>query len=239
MRCHRKQSLVIPLGNVTLRGDLAVPHDAKGLVVFANDSGNGRHCPRHLFVAERLQRGHLATLLTDLLTEEEDQVRANRFEVDLLARRLVEVTHWAQQHVLMARLPVGYLGAGAGAAAALRAAAELGSDVRAVVSRGGRPDLAMDVLSLVSSPALLIVGGHDFDVLDLNRRAYERLTAVKSLEVIPGATHLFEEAGALPKVTDLAAAWFLHHLPQAHELAGVSRAAPGVAKVENNLTVSL
>ena len=226
MRCHRKDSLVIPLANVTLRGDLAVPHDAKGLVVFANGSG-GRHSSRHLFVAERLQRGHLATLLTDLLTEEEDQVRANRFDVDLLARRLVEVTRWAQQHLLMARLPIGYFGAGTGAAAALWAAAELGSEVRAVVSRGGRPDLAMDVLNLVSSPALLIVGGHDFDVLDLNRRAYERLTAVKSLEVIPGATHLFEEAGALPKVADLAAAWFLRHLPQAHELAGVALAAPG------------
>lgn len=221
MRCHRKDSLVIPLANVTLRGDLAVPHDAKGLVVFANGSGSSRHSPRHQFVAERLQRGHLATLLADLLTEEEDQVRGNRFDVDLLARRLVEVTRWAQQYLLTARLPIGYFGAGTGAAAALWAAAELGSEVRAVVSRGGRPDLAMDVLKLVSSPALLIVGGHDFDVLDLNRRAYERLTAVKSLEVIPGATHLFEEAGALPKVTDLASSWFIHHLPQARELAGV------------------
>lgn len=227
MRCHRKESLVIPLGDVTLRGDLAVPHDAKGLVIFAHGSGSSRHSPRNLFVAERLQRSHLATLLTDLLTEEEDQVRANRFDVDLLARRLVEVTRWAQQHLLTARLPIGYFGAGTGAAAALRAAAELGSEVRAVVSRGGRPDLVVDVLNLVSSPTLLIAGGHDFDVLDLNRRAYERLTAVKSLEVIPGATHLFEEAGALPKAADLAAAWFLHHLPQARELAGVSLAAPG------------
>lgn len=227
MRCHRKDSLVIPLGNVTLRGDLAVPHDAKGLVVFANGSGSSRHSPRHLFAAERLQRGHLATLLADLLTQEEEQVRANRFDIDLLARRLVEITRWAQQHLLTARLPIGYFGAGTGAAAALWAAAELGSEVRAVVSRGGRPDLAMDVLGLVSSPALLIVGGHDLDVLDLNRRACERLTAVKRLEVIPGATHLFEEAGALPKVVDLAAAWFLHHLPQPRELAGVSLAPPG------------
>lgn len=226
MRCHRKESLVIALPDVALRGDLAVPHDAKGLVIFAHGSGSSRHSPRNHFVAERLQRGHLATLLTDLLTEEEDEVRANRFDMDLLTRRLVEVTRWADQHILTARLPAGYFGASTGAAAALRAAAELGSRIRAVVSRGGRPDLAVDVLSRVSSPTLLIVGGHDFDVLDLNRRAYERLAAVKAFEVIPGATHLFEEAGALPKVADLAAAWFLRHLPRERELAGVAAAPP-------------
>lgn len=228
MRCHRKESLVIPLADVTLRGDLAVPQDAKGLVVFAHGSGSSRHSPRHLFVAERLQRRHLATLSTNLLTEEEDQVRANRFDVDLLTRRLVEVTRWAQQHILTARLPIGYVGTDTGAAAALRAAAELGSEIRAVVSSGGRPDRVVEVLRQVSAPTLFIVGDRDLYVLDLNRRAYERLTAIKSFEAIPGATHLFEEAGALPKVADLAAAWFLRHLPQAQELAGIGAAAPPV-----------
>jgi putative phosphoribosyl transferase len=184
-------------------------------VIFSHGSGSSRHSPRNRFVAERLQRANLAILLMDLLTPEEDRIYANRFDIDLLTRRLLECAAWAQRQPLTVGLPVSFFGASTGAASALRAAAELGPRAGAVVSRGGRPDLAADALGHVLCPTLLIVGGRDPEVLDLNRRAYDRLTAVKRLEVVPGATHLFEEAGALEKVADLAAAWFVHYLPQA------------------------
>lgn len=226
MRRERHDSIPIPLGPVTLRGDLVVPEGAPGLVLFSHGSGSSRHSPRNRAVAERLQRSQWATLLVDLLTEEEDRVYANRFNIDLLTDRLLGVTQWAGRHLLTAGLPVGYFGASTGAASALRAAAELGSEIGAVVSRGGRPDLAAAALGRVVSPTLLIVGGRDPEVLELNRLAYRRLAGVKQLEVIPGATHLFEEPGALEEVADLAASWFAMYMPRREELHPVAAASP-------------
>lgn len=222
MQCHRHDSIPIRLDAVTLRGDLAIPAAAPGLVLFSHGSGSSRLSPRNRSVAERLQRAQWATLLMDLLTEEEDQVYANRFDIDLLTARLLGVTRWARQHLLTAALPVGYFGASTGAASALCAAAAPGNEVRAVVSRGGRPDLAAAALDRVFTPTLLIVGGRDEEVLELNRQAYQRLAGVKRLEVVPGATHLFEERGALAKVADLAAEWFALHLPRPAELHAVA-----------------
>lgn len=219
MSSQRQESILIPLGPVVLRGDLAVPDGAPGLVLFSHGSGSSRLSPRNRAVAERLRRSGWATLLMDLLTEEEDRVYANRFDIDLLTERLLEVTRWARRQPAIGALPIGYFGASTGAASALRAAAELGSEVAAVVSRGGRPDLAAAALGRVVSPTLLIVGGRDPEVLALNRWAYDRLTAVKRLEVVPGATHLFEEPGALEAVSDLAAEWFAVHLLRAVEAA--------------------
>ncbi|HSU82024.1 MAG TPA: dienelactone hydrolase family protein [Thermoanaerobaculia bacterium] len=206
----------VPAGPVTLQGDLTVSECPQGLVIFSHGSGSSRHSPRNRFVAERLQRAGLATLLMDLLTPEEDRIYSNRFDIDLLTRRLLECAAWAQRQPLTVGLPVGLFGASTGAASALRAAARLGPRAGAVVSRGGRPDLAADALGRVLCPTLLIVGGRDPEVLDLNRRAYDRMTAaVKRLEVVPGATHLFAEPGTLERVADLAAGWFIHYLPQA------------------------
>lgn len=215
----------IPIGPVTVQGDLTVPVGAQGLVIFSHGSGSSRHSPRNRFVAERLQESNLATLLLDLLTPEEDRVYANRFDIGLLTRRLLEGTFWAQRQPMVTGLPIGFFGASTGAASALRAAAELGPRTGAVVSRGGRPDLAADALGHVQCPTLLIVGGRDPEVLDLNRRAYDRMTAVKRLEVVPGATHLFEEPGTLETVADLAAGWFLHHLPRTAGVAAGERAS--------------
>lgn len=228
MRLQRHHDISIPLGPVTLRGDLAIPEGAPGLVLFSHGSGSSRHSPRNRSVAERLQRSQWATLLVDLLTEREDGAQVNRFDIDLLTGRLLGVTRWARQHLLTAGLPVGYFGASTGAASALRAAAELGREIHAVVSRGGRPDLAAEALERVVSPTLLIVGGRDREVLALNRQAYDRLTAVKQIEVVPGATHLFEEPGALEEVAELAAAWFALHMPRPEELhAGAGRVHEG------------
>jgi pimeloyl-ACP methyl ester carboxylesterase len=226
MHWHHHDSIDIPLGPVSLRGDLAIPSGAPGLVIFSHGSGSSRHSPRNRAVAERLQRSQWATLLMDLLSEEEDRVYATRFDIDLLTERLLGVTRWARQHLLTAALPIGYFGASTGAASALRAAAELGREIRAVVSRGGRPDLAEAALGRVVSPTLLIVGSHDHPVLSLNRQAYDRLSAVKRLDVIPGATHLFEEPGALEKVADLAAEWFALHMPRPEELHAFATALP-------------
>ena len=224
MRLQRHESLPISLGPVTLWGDLAIPQGAPGLVLFSHGSGSSRHSPRNRSVAERLQRSQWATLLMDLLTEQEDRVRANRFDIDLLTERLLGVTQWARTHFLTSGLPVGYFGASTGAASALRAAAELGSEIRAVVSRGGRPDLAAAALGRVVSPTLLIVGGRDYEVLDLNRIACERLTGVKRLEVVHGATHLFEEPGTLERVGDLAAEWFAAYMaPELHAAGSPAR----------------
>jgi dienelactone hydrolase len=229
MHCQHHESIPIHIGTVTLWGDLAVPEDAQGLVLFSHGSGSSRHSPRNRSVAKRLQRSGWATLLMDLLTEEEDRVYASRFDIDLLTRRLLGVTRWARQHLLTSALPIGYFGASTGAASALRAAAEPGNEIGAVVSRGGRPDLAAAVLSRVFSPTLLIVGGRDPEVLALNRMAYARLAGVKQLEVVPGATHLFEEPGTLERVGDLAAEWFAAHMPQ----------MPGAEEVHTTGTASL
>lgn len=226
MHPHRYDSVPIQLGAVTLRGDLSIPEGAPGLVIFSHGSGSSRHSPRNRSVAERLRRAQWATLLMDLLTGEEDEVYANRFDIGLLTSRLLGVTRWARQHLLTAGLPIGYFGASTGAASALRAAAELGGEIHAVVSRGGRPDLAGTALGRVVAPTLLIVGGRDLAVLALNRQAYNLLPGIKQLEVVPEATHLFEERGALEEVADLAATWFARHMPRPEELRAAATASP-------------
>lgn len=209
-----QRSVQIPPSGVT--GDLAIPASTRGAVIFAHGSGSSRLSTRNRFVAGVLQRAHFATLLLDLLTTEEEQIDLKshqlRFDVGLLATRLVQATDWLIGDSHIGSLPLGYFGASTGAAAALVAAAQLGSAVRAVVSRGGRPDLAVSGLSLVKAPTLLIVGGNDRIVLALNERAYRILQCEKKLEIVAGATHLFEELGTLEQVATLAGAWFEQHL---------------------------
>ena len=217
----RKREVQIPVGPVMLRGDLAVPDSAGGIVLFAHGSGSSRHSPRNRYVAQVLQRAGLATLLMDLLTPEEDaldaQTAAMRFDIALLARRLAEATLWLMDQPQTARLPIGYLGASTGAAAALVAAAKHPHSVAAVVSRGGRPDLAGEALHQVVAPTLLIVGGRDPLVLEFNRKALAELPGEKKLEIIPGATHRFEEPGALESVAELAKSWFAVYLYRANQ----------------------
>lgn len=200
---------ILPLG---LAGILRIPDDARGLVVFAHGSGSSRLSPRNTQVAEGLNRRRLATLLFDLLTEREEEDRANVFDIGLLAARLVDAVEWLRREPAVARLPIGLFGASTGAAAALVAAARLDGRIVAVVSRGGRPDLAGPVLDQVRAPTLLIVGGIDFGVIELNEEALARLQGPKALEIVPGASHLFPEPGALDAVIDHAARWFTRHL---------------------------
>ncbi|MFH8387546.1 phosphoribosyltransferase family protein [Kitasatospora sp. NPDC018058] len=211
--------VVVNAGPVRLGGQLTAPEGAAGIVVFAHGSGSSRHSPRNRFVAGELNRAGLATLLFDLLTEEEAFDRANVFDTALLARRLTDATRWLRGRDDVGGLAVGYFGASTGAAAALWAAAEPDSTVRAVVSRGGRPDLAGPRLPAVTAPTLLIVGGDDHVVLDLNQQAQARLHCENQLAVIPGATHLFEEPGTLEEAADLAAQWFTIHLTPAPDPA--------------------
>jgi pimeloyl-ACP methyl ester carboxylesterase len=206
------QIIHIPANGVNLEGALVIPPHAQGIVLFAHGSGSSRHSPRNNFVAEVLHTADMGTLLIDLLTREEDSVYENRFDIDLLTWRLERATQWLTDQPQTASLPVGYFGASTGAAAALQAAATFGSSIGAVVSRGGRPDLAMAALDRVESPTLLIVGGRDEIVLDLNKKAYRRLKAEKHLAIVPGASHLFEEAGTLYEVARLAADWFHRYL---------------------------
>lgn len=202
-------------GLVRLEGNLGIPPQPLGVVVFAHGSGSGRFSPRNNFVARTLQDSGLATLLLDLLTPGEATDRRLVFDIDLLAGRLTLATAWLQQEPDTRTLPVGYFGASTGAGAALQAAAQLGSAIGAVVSRGGRPDLAMAYLPRVTAPTLLIVGGNDRPVIPLNTAALVRLRATKDLKIVPGATHLFEEPGALEEVARLACDWFRAHLPAA------------------------
>lgn len=202
------KEIEIPSDDKIIKGILSLPTDPKGLVIFAHGSGSGRLSPRNKFVAEALQKSGLATLLIDLLTPKEELNRKNVFDIPLLAKRLESATKWSQQTKETKGLSVGYFGASTGVAAALQAAAELSGDIYAVVSRGGRPDLAMDYLSKVSAPTLLIVGANDEAVIPLNEVALKRLKTKKQLVIIPGATHLFEEPGALEQVAHLAADWF-------------------------------
>jgi putative phosphoribosyl transferase len=196
---------------VRLAGYLTVPEETAGIVVFAHGSGSSRHSPRNRYVASILNEAGLGTLLFDLLTREEERDRANVFDIELLAGRLIEVTRWLATQPRAAQAAVGYFGASTGAAAALWAAAEPGTDIAAVVSRGGRPDLARPRLAAVAAPTLLIVGGHDEVVLDLNRRAQAELRCENRLAVVPGATHLFEEPGTLDAAAALARDWFTSH----------------------------
>ncbi len=198
-----------------LAGDLRLPEPASGLVIFAHGSGSSRHSPRNRQVAEALNDAGFTTLLFDLLVAEEELEREAVFDVDLLAKRLLAVTAWAWQEEALSELPTGYFGASTGAAAALRAGAELGERIGAIVSRGGRPDLAGASLGKVASPTLLIVGGADWQVLELNEQAAKRLHCECEVAVVPGATHLFEEPGALERVAELAADWFSRHTASA------------------------
>jgi predicted phosphoribosyltransferase/alpha-beta hydrolase superfamily lysophospholipase len=223
----RDEEVTVRAGRVVVGGHLTVPEVAKAVVVFAHGSGSSRHSPRNRHVATVLHTAGLATLLFDLLTPHEERNRANVFDIRLLATRLRDVTGWLATQPEVANLPVGYFGASTGAAAALRAAADLGPAIGAVVSRGGRPDLAGPHLAIVTAPTLLIVGGRDPHVLDLNRRAQRELRCENRLAVVPGATHLFEEPGTLGVAADLARDWFLDHLAQAPVPASPSRRADG------------
>ncbi|MDN0077617.1 dienelactone hydrolase family protein [Crenobacter sp. SG2303] len=204
----------IPVGGVQLEGELRLC-GAGRLVVFAHGSGSSRHSPRNKYVADVLNQVDIDTLLFDMLTLAEDRDYANRFDIDRLAERLLAVTAWLGQQTETAHAAIGYFGASTGAAAALRAAAELGGAVSAVVSRGGRPDLAgAAALSRVTTPTLLIVGGLDVQVLELNRQALAHLAGKKKLDIIPGATHLFEESGTLESAAAAACRWFDTYLPR-------------------------
>ncbi|MFH1620643.1 MAG: alpha/beta hydrolase [Patescibacteria group bacterium] len=204
-------SLSIPLEGVLLKGELMIPPASHSMVLFVHGSGSSRLSPRNKFVAEEINKAGIGTLLFDLLTDEEDEVYETRFNIGLLTERLLSVTRWIKNE-LDTPVNLGYFGASTGAAAALCAAAKLGKDVKAVVSRGGRPDMAVDDLLRVGSPTLLIVGGDDEEVIELNRRAFDALDCVKELKIIPGATHLFEEPGTLEQVAQLAALWFMKYL---------------------------
>lgn len=210
------QTVAIPADDVRLTGDLTIPPHAEGLVLFAHGSGSSRRSPRNQAVARTLQEAGLATLLFDLLTRNEEVEEADtchlRFNIGLLALRLVHATRWVNTRSSTQHLGLGYFGSSTGAAAALMAAAELGPLIQAVVSRGGRPDLAGDFLDRVHTPTLLIVGGADDRVIELNDEAYARLSCKKQLVTVPDASHLFAEPGALEKVATLAAAWFQRHL---------------------------
>ncbi len=228
-----EETLVISLGDVAVEGDLLVPPDARGLVLFAHGSGSSRKSSRNRFVARTLHDRGFGTLLFDLLTADEETLDAIdahlRFDIPLLAERLVAVTDRISEHPKVKGLPLGYFGASTGAAAALIAAVARPELVRAIVSRGGRPDLAGGALDRVYAPTLLIVGGEDRAVLELNQRALRKIPAPKRLEVVPGATHLFEEPGALEEVAGLAADWFVEQLAPAARPSARGETRPGVA----------
>ena len=215
----------IPAGRAVLAGNLAIPDGAVALVLFAHGSGSSRHSPRNQFVARTLNRAGLGTLLFDLLTPDEEALdiytREHRFNIGLLAERLVHATKWARQQEETRDQRIGYFGSSTGGAAALVAAAELPQDVGAVVSRGGRPDLAGDALPKVQAATLLIVGGNDEIVIELNEMARDQMRCEVRVEIIPGATHLFEEAGALEHVAKLASDWFLLHLSDKSRMTNV------------------
>jgi dienelactone hydrolase len=209
----RRAEIDIPVGQFRLPGDLTLPADPQGLVLFAHGSGSSRASPRNRYVADVLVDAGIGTLLFDLLTPSEDRAYMTRFDIELLTTRLLAATDWAAQDASLATLPVGYFGASTGAAAALAAAADRGAGIGAVVSRGGRPDLAgADALARVVAPTLLLVGGEDGVVIELNRAAYAKLACTNELVIVPGATHLFEEPGTLERVAADAAAWFMRWL---------------------------
>lgn len=214
MNDFKARNISIPVsgGSITLDGDLSGPSPPKGLIIFAHGSGSSRFSPRNRFVASELHRHGFATLLFDLLTEAEAADRTNVFDISLLADRVGDALEWVRADTVTSKLPVGLFGASTGAAAALVAAARFPEGVAAVVSRGGRPDLAADALKDVAAPTDLIVGGRDFGVIELNEAALAQLACEKSMEIVPGATHLFEEPGTMEAVVELAAAWFATHL---------------------------
>jgi putative phosphoribosyl transferase len=211
-----KSAVRITTRDAQLQGDLELPADAAGFVVFAHGSGSSRHSPRNKFVAEIIRKANIGTLLLDLLTEDEEicdsDTGSYRFDIALLAARLIETTRWLAKQSVTRALKVGYFGASTGGGAALVAAAELGDKIAAVVSRGGRPDLAGNALPKVKSPTLLIVGGYDEMVISLNEDAFAKLRCEKQFRIVPRATHLFEEPGALDQVAQLSAGWFSKYM---------------------------
>jgi len=208
----KKLEIDIPLTCVTLKGDLAIPENATGIVVFSHGSGSSRFSTRNRMVAELIQKENIGTLLFDLLTEEEDQIYENRFNIDLLVSRLIETNEWLMGYNEVKGLPIGYFGASTGAASALRAAAYFGDTIKAVVSCGGRPDLALSTLHQVTAPTLLIVGGMDVPVIGINKMAFDELHSVKEMKIVAGASPLFEEAGKLWEVSNIAITWYKKHL---------------------------
>lgn len=212
MKNRLKKEVSIPIDRIALVGDLSIPEDAKGIVVFAHGSGSSRHSSRNKYVAQILEDAGFATLLFDLLTVKEDLDYSVRFDIDLLTDRLIRVTDWLKSDPETADLDVGYFGASTGAAATLKAAATLQDIIGAIVSRGGRPDLAERALMQVRTPTLLIVGGLDTKVIELNEQAFAMLRTEKEIRIIPGASHLFEEPGKLEEVANLAVEWFDQHL---------------------------
>lgn len=208
-----KQIIELSIGDVVLEGELVIPETAEGIVVFAHGSGSSRFSPRNRYVAERLQEQNFGTFLVDLLTESEDKVRNNRFDIELLTERLMDITRPLFDDPHAENKNIGYFGASTGAASALKAAARFGDKIKAVVSRGGRPDLALRELPDVTAATRLIVGGLDQPVIGMNEVAFNHLTTTnKDLVIIPGASHLFEEAGKLEEVADNASEWFRKHL---------------------------
>jgi putative phosphoribosyl transferase len=208
----KKLEIDIPLTSVTLKGSLVIPENATGIVVFSHGSGSSRFSTRNRMVAELIQKQNIGILLFDLLTEQEDQVYANRFNIDLLVSRLIETTEWLMGYDASKDLNIGYFGASTGAASALRAAAYFSDTIKAVVSRGGRPDLALSTLHQVTAPTLLIVGGMDVPVIGMNKIAFDELHSLKEMKIVAGATHLFEEEGKLLEVANLAINWYKKHL---------------------------
>jgi putative phosphoribosyl transferase len=213
---HNQTEMKIPLGNVVVEGTLTLPPGTKGVVLFAHGSGSSRFSPRNQYVAKEFNKATIGTLLFDLLTQEEEEIdmvtAEYRFNIPLLAQRLIGVTEWLRNDSQTKKLAFGYFGASTGAAAALIAAAKLPNEIAAVVSRGGRPDLAGDYLPNVVAPTLLLVGGLDAEVIELNHEAMDQMTAEKKLTIIPGATHLFEEPGTLEQVAKFSKDWFLRYL---------------------------
>lgn len=216
MPSQKEQPVTISSEAVSLSGFLGIQARPKGVVLFAHGSGSGRFSPRNRFVAQHLQQGGIATLLIDLLMPEEEEDRRNVFDIDLLANRVLKASAWLREDATTKHLPLGYFGASTGAGAALQAAAQAPFTIGAIVSRGGRPDLAERYLPQVTAPTLLLVGGEDYPVMEMNQQAYRLLRCPKQLTIIPGASHLFEEPGTLEQVAEQALKWFRQHL--AHPL---------------------
>lgn len=206
------KNIDIPVLGIYLKGLLRIAENQKGLIIFSHGSGSSRLSSRNNYVAEYLQNAGFSSLLFDLLTEQEDLNYQNRFDINLLTQRLINVTQWMLEYEELPDLPIGYFGASTGAASALRAASKLGNKIKAIVSRGGRPDLALPVLESIKAPTLLIVGGNDTVVIDLNKKAYDKLAGVKKIEIVDGATHLFSEPGKLEEVAKLSSNWFDNYL---------------------------
>lgn len=207
-----KEEIAIELEDITMDGHLVLPENARGLVLFSHGSGSSRFSPRNNFVAKQLQEHNIGTLLFDLLSKHEDAIYENRFDIDLLTERLLAATQWVRHQSKLKNLPIGYFGASTGAASALRASIAPDNHISAIVSRGGRPDLAIPLVGKVKAPTLLIVGGKDTQVITLNKQAYKQLQGPKELKIVEGASHLFEEERKLTEVVKLASDWFTTHL---------------------------